>query len=241
VTSELFANPPLVGCRSELARLEALLERPPALAVIQGPPRTGKSPLLAAFGRRAAALGWRTIQAPSIGPDDEREAIVRKLRVLAGVPETLADSPTESRGEDLLGDATEVMERTAQRRGLTIVDGLKRRRTVVLIDGFRPAPGVEDWLLDELMADIRADDAAVIIAIAGRPPRVREAVARAEEVVEARVPTPTELRGHLSAVGRSLDPPAGPKELDVLALATEEEPALIGPLIRALGYARNHA
>lgn len=242
--AELFADPPLVGRQGQLKRLEALLDRPPALAVVRGEPGSGKTSLLAAFSRVAAARGWRIMQAPALRPDTDRDTLVRRLRVLAGLPETLVLDAGNVRGEQLLGLPSDETGRTGavlQAEG-TLLAGLSRgERTILLIDGFRAAKDVEQWLLDELLADLRAAAAPVVAVVAGRTVHVREAVTRADEVLNAELPTEAELRQHFSALGALLHPPAEAAEVDVLAAEVASLPHLIGPLVRALRYARTDA
>lgn len=237
---DLFASPPLVGRREQLERLEALLGHPPALIAISGELGMGKTSLLAAFGRRAAARDWRVVQPPPLVRDTDRDAMVRTLRILVGLPETLVQATGETPGEQLLGRVPDEAGRTAavQQAEDTLLAGLTRRRTVLLLDGYQAAPEVEHWLLEGLLADLRAAAAPVVAVIAGHPSHMRGPISRADEVLDARLPTEAEVREFFSALGALLDPPAAAAEVEVLAAEGASEHDLIGPLVRALGYAR---
>ncbi|WP_405412581.1 LuxR C-terminal-related transcriptional regulator [Streptomyces decoyicus] len=73
-----------IGRRSEMARLQALLEqsrrnRGPAVAVVRGEPGAGKSTLLDAFGAEASAAGFRVAVVRGTGAEDRPYAAAKRL------------------------------------------------------------------------------------------------------------------------------------------------------------------
>jgi hypothetical protein len=160
-----------------------------------------------------------------------------------GLPETFAQEASSPRGELLLDRPSEEVAPTGADLQVedTLVAGLGRRSTVLLFDSFRPAPAVERWLFDELIADIRAAVAPIVIVVAGRSPLVGKALPAADVVLDAQPPTEEELREFFRALGEHLQPAAGAAEVDVLAADGASKPHLIRSLVRALSYARADA
>ena len=114
---------------------------------------------------------------------------------------------------------------------------LGARPTVVVVDGLRHNEDVEHWITGLAVA-LRIGSSRVVVVVAGREQEVQGFVPLADAAVLVEPFTEADLREHLSALGALLDPPADHVEIDALTGEAVAAPQLIGPLVRALSYAR---
>ena len=162
---ELFADPPFIGRRDDLARLVGLLDQRPAVAAVRGGHGSGRSTMLFALRRIADARGWRTVRtnpstrhrtrgsgtraAEAGGANGDRSQQRHRHAGCARQGARVQAMGPEPPAADGLGSDV----RAAEVR--TITDGLASQPTLLLLDDYRPDRDVERWLLDKVLGPLQ--------------------------------------------------------------------------------------
>ncbi len=217
----------LWGLDGQFAQFElALGRKKPALILVTGRPSSGKSSFLREAGLRAGEQGWRIAQSDSrgdleVGPETTEGGFSRR------VLELLGDSETP--GALAMG-----LSRLAGPGGSA--DG--SRGVLLIVDNYRPSREFASWFTGILLKDLAGSGTPVVVAVADERSDPKSLAALADPVISLELLDGQELRRRLEAVGRELNPPMEPSELDKYVEEALKKHQIIGPLRRVLALAR---
>lgn len=208
----------MIGRDADLARLVALLEKKAPVIVVSGPAGIGKTTL-----RNHLAAVLEATDAQLISAIDLEEALqthARTRRAGAG-----SDNPLEPGGSTAL-DA---------QRGAAVESG-GSRRTIVLIDDFRPTPDANGTLVSDLVRRADPEGSMSVVVFTRSDTGLPEGASCVLAPVSR-----ASLLDRFSVVGRLIEPPAEAEEVAVWVDQVEHDLGLAGLLLMALTEVRRDA
>lgn len=246
----------LIGRESELETLSGVLAaRQPALVVISGPVRMGKSTLLGAMRNRAGGEGWQLL--PDAGEvlevhdgmsvtslrealegmvasaDRERER--KPFTAAQAAPDDGTPRPPLAAVTSLLAGTRLMLGNWRFRAVGGLIDALRQLAPVMIAFDVRmPDRAVSSWLTTTLWPALRAADVTTVIVAVVVDKEDERALARAATTVLHLGPLDVRgVRSHLETVTSALSD----RELDGYAEAIRHDPGLLSSFSRVLPLA----
>lgn len=234
---------PLIGREREVALLRSVLERrEPAVVLVTGPVGVGKSVVLQEVERIARGLGWNTAYQdergrlqidPTTGGDDFCDRVCELLGLtdedepgaLLGGLQTYPASDVGRDPDAVVPSRLRALARQLRR--------LARTAPILLIvDSYQPDPAFAREFVRAFVKELARDRASVVMMVADRP-RNGGLSLPATETVTIGPPAAPAIERYFQDLGRRLQPPMRPPELDAYVHRAREDPESI-PALTAL-------
>lgn len=239
-----LGHAPLIGRERELAQLRKVLERRrPALVLVTGPVGVGKTVVLQAVDGVARQLGWSVAHQDAEGPlqidptTTSDEFCIRVSQLLDLIDEGEPAAPAgilEAVPASDVGRHPDAVVPSRLRALARRLRGLAHAAPVLLlVDSYQPEPGFEREFVRVFVRELARDRAPVVLMVADRPRSGRRRLP-ATDTVEIGPPGAAAIKRYFQELGRGLDPPMEPAELDTYVDLGHDTPESITGLAALL-------
>jgi hypothetical protein len=216
-----------VGRRREFEELVELLElRQSALALIEGPPGSGRSHLIGVLGKAAAELGYLCLGTYEPLVLDGTTTLTDVNRVLSALAKTEAASTSLSTSPAANGIVRKLLN--AWRDDGEVLALLRGAAPVlVAIEGYAPSPTLKTWFTARLVPDIRQRTPPIVLVVSDRADALTDLRPLAQHSVTLGPLDRTEVNAFLTSVFAGAVPDVGDPELNAYCDAVTTDPGLL--------------
>jgi hypothetical protein len=234
-----------IGRDTELAAFQQILDTgSPAMLLLHGQPKVGKTALLQQFRANAANHGFTVLPSESAEDHDEPALVVDRTMTEARFCEALslplrADALDRSYG----AGSTTTNGVSSNRDSATAVPGVSgldgthpgiSSPTLLLIDNYRPSRHFEDWFVDTFLSHQQQDLRPLVLVISGYSSSMDRLRPLATTTMPLEALDTQAIERYLWKLNDTLNEKMEAPELHQYVDVLSKEPALIGALERLL-------